>query len=439
MSRPARTFTQSSDRAELRGLTQAFETAARQDTRILVHLDNEAVAIQVQEIIDASEEEREVPTRHKHGDLYSRVEKCIKDKGKGFYRVKWVKGHQKEAIEGEEREFHGNSEADKAARQAVERHKDWKYVLTKHKEQKQRNKEAARYQSMLVLIWQERKKQLEDKKAKEVKVEEKEGDHNEGSEEHQTAQERFPHYGWEPKRCGVEKVEAIQVKGRKGSIARWKHNLVTLEAIKWYYSQLRWIKQEKGNDATKAVAWEEMYVDFEIATGLTISKGDFQCRVRAFARASQATATICGRKLWKGDFSKVATLRPLGGKTASGVDRRPIFMWGNKVGEVLIRQIQEKEGAEAMACVKPLLKLYSKKLQSEIKDKGWVPKKRLRSKTAPPWSKQEEEEEQQQEEGVPRVRLRGKQTIQQSAEAIRQEYKKAASSIPLGLTLNNYM
>ncbi len=70
-------------------------------------------------------------------------------------------------------------------------------------------------------------------------------------------------------------------------------------------------------------------------------------RSREFAEATQTVATIWGKQMWVGDFAKVATIIPLGVKTASRLNRRPIFMWGNKVGETIAKKIQKGYEDEA--------------------------------------------------------------------------------------------
>ena len=43
---------------------------------------------------------------------------------------------------------------------------NWKKIEEKYKEQQERNKHTARYQSMLIKIWQERKRRMEEEKEK---------------------------------------------------------------------------------------------------------------------------------------------------------------------------------------------------------------------------------------------------------------------------------
>ncbi len=95
-----------------------METASEYQTKVKIHLDNEAVVHQVQEMIQDYEEGQPMPSRRKHEDLYQRVWKCITEQQPGSYRVQRVKGHEGTAQEGQEIEWEGNQQVDEAARKA---------------------------------------------------------------------------------------------------------------------------------------------------------------------------------------------------------------------------------------------------------------------------------------------------------------------------------
>ncbi len=65
-----------------------------------------------------------------------------------------------------------------------------------------------------------------------------------------------------------------------------------------------------------------------------------------------------GKLAWMSDFAKVATIISLGGKTTSGLNRQPFFMWGDKVGETIAQKIKKGYEDEEEKQPKPLLSLY---------------------------------------------------------------------------------
>ncbi len=115
---------------------------------------------------------------------------------------------------------------------------------------------------------------------------------------------------------------------------------ITIEGIRWWFNHLRWTphwaeRPEGRKPHHYTVAYAELVIDAEAATGLTLPGKDWHQKTVLFAALLRSMARVYGLQLdgdessWKNAFeprTDVPTLVPLGAPRISGLARRPRWL-----------------------------------------------------------------------------------------------------------------
>ena len=379
---------QSSEVAEARAALHVLEGATAQGFDVEVRLDNRSVVDTLAMIARGEEVEYE-----KGRSIWRRAEEAMrrrKEEGGRGHAVTWVPGHTDtiDVIAGRisEEDRRGNVNVDEMAKRgaavdvcpeevakaAVRRIKIGTVLHNGFAEILMRRREVMK---TMAKSWEEEEDEPEDPWAplqpgprvnklglatkRKVKREEESETRTEEKKEEEAMRIMWPGFQW------CQRSEPFTVK-RAGGYAEGAEEEEPLhkdmmKAVRWYWDQLRWKREEEEADAEeRGVTWKELAVDCWASTGVILkSRRDsrktttLRQMTDCFAKVSRWLEERERRKggwLWVAKQGRSSSLAPLGQRAAlCGLTRRPRLLAAAEVGVVLCRaagRSGEEMGAE---------------------------------------------------------------------------------------------